>query len=100
MTPTFVHCHLHSEFSLTDSTIRLPELVAPGGRVLLCLNAREIGTPFLTEQMATLAPELVFEQRLPNPVPFVDVDPERALKVLVYQAASDVVQAGASGSAA
>ena len=28
MTPTFVHCHLHSEFSLTDSTIRLPELVA------------------------------------------------------------------------
>ena len=28
MTPTFVHCHLHSEFSLTDSTLRLPELVA------------------------------------------------------------------------
>ena len=28
MTPSFVHCHLHSEFSLTDSTIRLPELVA------------------------------------------------------------------------
>jgi DNA polymerase III subunit alpha len=28
MTPTFVHCHLHSEFSLTDSTIRLSEMVA------------------------------------------------------------------------
>lgn len=28
MTPTFVHCHLHSEFSLTDSTIRLNEMVA------------------------------------------------------------------------
>jgi DNA polymerase-3 subunit alpha len=28
MNPSFVHCHLHSEFSLTDSTIRLPELVA------------------------------------------------------------------------
>ena len=27
MTPSFVHCHLHSEFSLTDSTIRLTELV-------------------------------------------------------------------------
>ncbi len=28
MNPSFVHCHLHSEYSLTDSTIRLPELVA------------------------------------------------------------------------
>lgn len=27
MPPTFVHCHLHSEFSLSDSTIRIPELV-------------------------------------------------------------------------
>ena len=28
MTPRFVHLHLHSEYSLTDSTIRIPELVA------------------------------------------------------------------------
>ncbi|MBP6626883.1 MAG: DNA polymerase III subunit alpha, partial [Arenimonas sp.] len=28
MTPRFVHLHLHSEFSLTDSTVRIPELVA------------------------------------------------------------------------
>jgi len=27
MPPTFVHCHLHSEFSLSDSTIRIAELV-------------------------------------------------------------------------
>lgn len=27
MTPTFVHCHLHSEFSLSDSTIRIKQLV-------------------------------------------------------------------------
>ncbi|MFY2765276.1 DNA polymerase III subunit alpha [Arenimonas sp. MALMAid1274] len=27
MTPSFVHLHLHSEYSLTDSTIRIPELV-------------------------------------------------------------------------
>ncbi|MDP3520493.1 MAG: class I SAM-dependent methyltransferase [Hydrogenophaga sp.] len=65
---------------------RLPDLVAPGGHVLLCLNAPEIGTGFLQEQMAAMAPELVFEQRLPNPAAFADVDPERALKVLVYRA--------------
>ena len=65
---------------------RLPDLVAPGGHVLLCLNAPEIGTQFLTEQMKALAPELAFEQRLPNPPVFADVDPERSLKVLVYRA--------------
>jgi DNA polymerase-3 subunit alpha len=27
MSPRFVHLHLHSEYSLTDSTIRIPELV-------------------------------------------------------------------------
>ena len=27
MPPTFVHCHLHSEFSLSDSTIRIAQLV-------------------------------------------------------------------------
>ena len=28
MSDTFVHLHLHSEFSLVDSTLRLKELVA------------------------------------------------------------------------
>ncbi len=28
MTPRFIHLHLHSEYSLIDSTIRLPELVS------------------------------------------------------------------------
>src|SRR6478735_126354 len=27
MTPSFVHLHLHSEYSLTDSTLRIQELV-------------------------------------------------------------------------
>ena len=36
--------------------------------------------------MTEAAPELVFEQRLPNPAAFADIAPERALKVLVYRA--------------
>jgi len=65
---------------------RLPELLIPGGHALLCLNAPEIGPDFLQQQMAEAAPELVFEQRLPNPAAFADIAPERALKVLVYRA--------------
>jgi 23S rRNA (cytosine1962-C5)-methyltransferase len=65
---------------------RLPDLLRPDGRVLLCLNAPELDTAFLQSQMAEAAPELVFEQRLPNPASFADASPERALKVLVYRA--------------
>ncbi|WP_026435044.1 class I SAM-dependent methyltransferase [Acidovorax sp. JHL-9] len=64
---------------------RLPDLLAPGGHALLCLNAPELGVDFLHDQMRELAPELVFVERVANPVAFADVDEGRALKVLVYQ---------------
>ncbi len=67
---------------------RLPELLAPGGHALLCLNAPELGMDFLQEQMQQLAPELLFVERVTNPAVFADVDPSRALKVLVYAAPS------------
>jgi 23S rRNA (cytosine1962-C5)-methyltransferase len=62
---------------------RLPDLLKPGGHALLCLNAPEIPEAFLRDQLAAEAPELVVNQRLPNPPAFADVSPDRALKVLV-----------------
>lgn len=67
---------------------RLPDLLAPGGHALLCLNAPELGLAFLQEQMASLAPTLTLLERVANPAVFADVSPERALKVLVYRAAA------------
>lgn len=64
---------------------RLPELLAPGGHALLCLNAPELDSAFLQHHMQEQAPELEFVQRLPNPAAFADAHLERALKVLVYQ---------------
>jgi 23S rRNA (cytosine1962-C5)-methyltransferase len=64
---------------------RLPELLAPGGSALLCLNAPELGLDFLQDQMKELAPELMFVERVANPAAFADVSPERSLKVLAYQ---------------
>jgi 23S rRNA (cytosine1962-C5)-methyltransferase len=71
---------------------RLPDLLAPDGYALLCLNAPELGVNFLQEQMQTLAPELVFKERVANPAVFADVSSERALKVLVYQGPGIAVQ--------
>lgn len=65
---------------------RLPDLLAPGGHVLLCLNAPELGPAFLQDTLRELASELVFVERLANPRAFADVSDERSLKVLVYQA--------------
>lgn len=64
---------------------RLPELLMPGGHALLCLNAPELDSAFLQDQMQALAPELAFVERVANPAVFADVSPERALKVLVYR---------------
>ena len=64
---------------------RLPALLAPGGQALLCLNSPKRDTAFLQDLVATEAPGLVFEQRLPNPPAFADAQPERALKVLVFR---------------
>jgi len=64
---------------------RLPDLLEPQGHVLLCLNAPELDTHFLHGQVAEAAPKLRFVERLANPAAFVDIDPEKSLKVLHYQ---------------
>ncbi len=65
---------------------RLPELLAPGGHALLCLNAPELPEAFLRGVLAAEAPGLEVLQRLPYPPGFEDADPDRALKVLVVRA--------------
>ncbi len=65
---------------------RLPDLLAPGGHAMLCLNTPKLGPAFLQDQMLELAPQLRFVQRLANPAAFADADEARSLKVLIYQA--------------
>jgi 23S rRNA (cytosine1962-C5)-methyltransferase len=65
---------------------RLPDLLAPGGQALLCLNAPELDTTFLHTALSEAAPGLHITHRLPNPAAFADVSPERALKVMVVEA--------------
>jgi 23S rRNA (cytosine1962-C5)-methyltransferase len=73
---------------------RLPDLLAPGGHALLCLNAPELDTAFLHDLVSAQAPALQFVERVANPAEFADVAPERALKVLVYRAPDGAALAG------
>jgi 23S rRNA (cytosine1962-C5)-methyltransferase len=65
---------------------RLPQLLAPGGHAVLCLNAPELGPGFLRDIVQSEAPALHFVEQVANPAAFADAAPERALKVLVYRA--------------
>ena len=75
---------------------RLPELLAPEGHALICLNAPELDSDFLKLHAQEQAPALTWVQRLPNPPAFADAQPERALKVLVYRAPGLVNTAASS----
>ena len=81
--------HQKGSFVATKDYARLlrkmPELVAEGGDVLLCLNAPELPRAFLMEQVAEECPELNFVGQLDNPEAFKDLDPDRALKVFHYK---------------
>ncbi|WP_439889065.1 class I SAM-dependent methyltransferase [Pseudomonas sp. MBLB4123] len=68
---------------------RLPELLAPGGSVLACLNDPAMGPEFLLRSMAEEAPGLRFEQRLDNPPEFADIDADSGLKALVFRQSDD-----------
>lgn len=63
---------------------RLPELLAPGGKVLACVNDPAIGPDFITASMAREAPGLALHERLANPPEFPDIDPNSGLKALVF----------------
>ena len=67
---------------------RLPELLAPGGQALLCLNAPEMPERFLLDLVAAEAPDLQLVRRLDNPAVFADMDPQRALKVMWFGASA------------
>ena len=64
---------------------RLPDLLSPDGVAVLCLNAPELGTEWLKEQVVMAAPSLSYVDRIANPSTFPAKDVERSLKVIVYQ---------------
>lgn len=63
---------------------RLPELLNASGKVLACVNDPSMGPEFLIQSMQEHAPTLKFVERLDNPAEFADIDPNSALKALVF----------------
>ena len=64
---------------------RLPQLMPHGGQVLAALNAPDLNTDFIKDIFTLECPEAKFIQRLKNPLSFPEKDPERSLKVLLFE---------------
>ena len=63
---------------------RLPELLAPGGRAMLCLNSPDLDFKFLIKAVATECPELVLETKIEPSAVFANQHPDAGLKILIY----------------
>ncbi|MEH6627877.1 MAG: class I SAM-dependent methyltransferase [Motiliproteus sp.] len=64
---------------------RLPELLADKAKIMVCLNDPNIGPQFLVDLMEEHCPRAVFVQRLPNPESFPEQNPDKSLKVLLFE---------------
>ena len=73
---------------------RLPELCAPGARVLACLNSPFLPFHFLEEQMMRWCPAARLVERLPAPADFADVSVDAALKIGLFRYGSGTPAGG------
>jgi 23S rRNA (cytosine1962-C5)-methyltransferase len=64
---------------------RIPDFLHTDGFAVICLNAPELDSAWLKQEVEHAAPELEFVMRLENPKTFLVKDTERALKVLIYK---------------
>ncbi|MCG8673052.1 MAG: class I SAM-dependent methyltransferase [Pseudomonadales bacterium] len=62
---------------------RLNELISENGIVMTCLNAPELDSEFLKRLMAEHG--FRFLERIDNPAVFKEIDPEKGLKVLLFE---------------
>ena len=64
---------------------RIPEIMPPGGQLMLCLNSPVLDEAFLLDTVATECPDCRFIERLPNPEVYKEAMPGRGLKVMLFE---------------
>jgi 23S rRNA (cytosine1962-C5)-methyltransferase len=64
---------------------RIPQLVKPGGMLMLCLNSPNLDDEFLKQQVAEHCPECKMIGKIENPEVFKEAQQGKGLKVYLYQ---------------
>ncbi len=63
---------------------RIPQLVKPGGELLLCLNSPDLDEQFLFDEIKRECPECQFIRKIENPEVFKEAHQGKGLKVLLF----------------
>ena len=64
---------------------RIPQLVKPGGVLMLCLNSPNLDDDFLKQQVAEHCPDCKMIGKIENPEIFKEAQQGKGLKVYLYQ---------------
>ncbi len=64
---------------------KIPDLLAPGGDFIACLNGPHLPPEFLLELFAELRPEMKLQQKLQPGDDFPETDPERGVWIFHYR---------------
>jgi 23S rRNA (cytosine1962-C5)-methyltransferase len=64
---------------------RIPQLVKPGGMLMLCLNSPSLDDDFLKQQVAEHCPDCQLIGKIENPSVFNEAQQGKGLKVYLYQ---------------
>lgn len=64
---------------------RIPQLVKPGGMLMLCLNSPDLDDDFLKKQVAEHCPDCQLIGKIENPTIFKEAHIGKGLKVYIYQ---------------
>ena len=83
--PTNQRGSFNAEKDYATMLKRLPDLAAPGAKIVACLNSPFLDFSFLENQIRRWAPKAQIRQRLPASPDFPEAEPERALKVVLCE---------------
>jgi 23S rRNA (cytosine1962-C5)-methyltransferase len=64
---------------------RIPQLVKPGGMLMMCLNSPDLDDDFLKQQMEEYCPDCQLIGKVENPKVFKEAQQGKGLKVYLYQ---------------
>ncbi|RRJ82392.1 class I SAM-dependent methyltransferase [Aestuariirhabdus litorea] len=83
--PSFQKGSFEAERHYQKVVARLPELLAPGGEVLLCLNDPDLGVDFVQQAVKGAGDALGFVRRIETGEDFPEQDTNKGLKLLLYR---------------
>lgn len=83
--PSFQKGSVNIERDYAKIIRRIPQLMKPGGRLMLCLNSPDLDESFLLETVQEECPDCQYESRIAPPVVYKEAHEGKGLKVLLFR---------------